>query len=222
MFFIPLVVKVHRLAAVIFEIKTASPNFVLVQHCREISLIKGVEDLIVQHLTSVYDAVELQRHKNTHKKIVNLTVQSKNAHTENIKNREKDVKNGSVHITHYWVDFLRQLVPVIVLHVLPDKKQRIIGAGLLGGFSERLPPPIDSGQLEVGHLLESCIYDWNFCKHMLVTFYRIHAFHEGVVRVQHINAIMHEVETIHKVMSCILDRDKDLVQKNKSAGNKND
>jgi hypothetical protein len=24
---------------------------------------------------------------------------------------------------------------------------------------------------------------------------------------------MHEVETIHKVMSCILDRDKDLVQK---------
>jgi hypothetical protein len=48
---------------------------------------------------------------------------------------------------------------------------------------------------------------------MLVTFYRIRAFHEVVVQVQHINAIMHEVETIHKVMSCILDRDKDLVQK---------
>jgi hypothetical protein len=31
---------------------------------------------------------------------------------------------------------------------------------------------------------------------------------------------MHEVETIHKVMSCIMDRDKDLVQKNKSAGDK--
>jgi hypothetical protein len=31
---------------------------------------------------------------------------------------------------------------------------------------------------------------------------------------------MHEVETIHKIISCILDRDKDLVQKNKSAGNK--
>jgi hypothetical protein len=84
---------------------------------------------------------------------------------------------------------------------------------LLGDFDERLPPPTDSGQLEVGHLLESCIYDWNFCKHMLVTFYRIRAFHEVVVQVQHINAIMHEVETIHKVMSCILDRDKDLVQK---------
>jgi hypothetical protein len=55
---------------------------------------------------------------------------------------------------------------------------------------------------------------------MLVMFYRIRAFHEVVVRVQHINAIMHEVETIHKVMSSILDRDKDLVQKNKSAGDK--
>jgi hypothetical protein len=55
---------------------------------------------------------------------------------------------------------------------------------------------------------------------MLVTFYRIRAFQEVVVRVQHINAIMHEVETIHKVMSCIVDRDKDLVQKNKSAGDK--
>jgi hypothetical protein len=93
---------------------------------------------------------------------------------------------------------------------------------LLGDFDERLPSPTNSGQLEVGHLLESCIYDCNFCKHMLVTFYRIRAFHEVVVRVQHINVIMHEVETIHKVMSCILDRDKDLVQKNKSAGNKND
>jgi hypothetical protein len=133
---------------------------------------------------------------------------------------EKDVKNGSVHITHYLVDFLRQLVPVIVLHVLPDKKQAIIRASLLGDFDERLPPPTNSGQLKVGHLLESCIYDWNFCKHMLMTFYRIRAFHEVVVRVQHINAIMHEVETIHKVMSCILDRDKDLVQKNKSAGDK--
>jgi hypothetical protein len=50
---------------------------------------------------------------------------------------------------------------------------------------------------------------------MLVTFYRIRAFHEVVVRVQHINAIMHEVETIHKVMSYILNRDKDLVQKTK-------
>jgi ribosomal protein S24E len=40
----------------------------------------------------------------------------------------------------------------------------------------------------------------------------IRAFHEVVVRVQHINAIVHEVEAIHKVMSCILDRDKDLVQ----------
>jgi hypothetical protein len=28
-----------------------------------------VEDLIVQHLTSVNDTVELQQHKNTHKKI---------------------------------------------------------------------------------------------------------------------------------------------------------
>jgi hypothetical protein len=55
---------------------------------------------------------------------------------------------------------------------------------------------------------------------MLVTFYRIRAFHEVVIRVQHINSIMHEVETIHKVMSCIMDRDKDLVQKNKSAGDK--
>jgi hypothetical protein len=80
---------------------------------------------------------------------------------------------------------------------------------LLGDFDVRLPPPTDSGQLEVGHLLESCIYDWNFCKHMLVTFYRIRAFHEVVVRVQHINVIMHEVETIHKVISSILDRDKD-------------
>jgi hypothetical protein len=41
MFFIPLILKVHRLAAVIFEIKTASPNSVLVQHCREISLVEG-------------------------------------------------------------------------------------------------------------------------------------------------------------------------------------
>jgi hypothetical protein len=91
---------------------------------------------------------------------------------------------------------------------------------LLGDFNERLPPTTNSGQLEVGHLLESCIYDWDFCKHMLVTFYRIRAFHEVVVRVQHINAIMHEVETIYKVMSCVMDRDKDLVQKNKSAGDK--
>jgi hypothetical protein len=97
--------------------------------------------------------------KNTHKKIVILTVRSKNAHTENIKKGEKDVKNGSVHITHCRVDFLRQFVPVIVLHVLPDKKQAIIGAGLLGDFDERLTPPTDSWQLEVGHLLESCIYD---------------------------------------------------------------
>jgi hypothetical protein len=120
--------------------------------------------------------------KNTHKKIVILTVRSKNTHTENIK-KEKRCKNGLVHITHYRVDFLRQLVPVIVLHVLLDKKQAIIGAGLLGYFDERLAPPTNSGQLEVGHLLESCIYDWNFCKHMLVTFYRIRAFHEVVVRV---------------------------------------
>jgi hypothetical protein len=33
---------------------------------------------------------------------------------------------------------------------------------------------------------------------MLVMFYRIRAFHEVVVRVQHINAIMHEVGTIYK------------------------
>jgi hypothetical protein len=91
---------------------------------------------------------------------------------------------------------------------------------LLGNFDERLPPPTDSGQLEVGHLLEGCIYDWNFCKHMLVTFYRIRTFHEVVVRVQHINTIVHEVETIHEVMSSILDRDKNLVQKNNSAENK--
>jgi hypothetical protein len=48
---------------------------------------------------------------------------------------------------------------------------------------------------------------------MLVTFYGIRAFHEVVVRFQHINAIVHEVEAIHKVMSSILDRDKNLVQK---------
>jgi hypothetical protein len=29
---------------------------------------------------------------------------------------------------------------------------------------------------------------------------------------------MHEVETINKIMSCVMDGDKDLVQKNKSAG----
>jgi hypothetical protein len=29
---------------------------------------------------------------------------------------------------------------------------------------------------------------------------------------------MHEVETINKVMSCVMDGDKNLVQKNKSAG----
>jgi hypothetical protein len=66
---------------------------------------------------------------------------------------------GSVHITHYRVDFLRHLVPVIVLHVLLDKKQAIVGAGLLGNFDERLLPPTDPGQLEVGDLLEGCIYD---------------------------------------------------------------
>jgi hypothetical protein len=47
------------------------------------------------------------------------------------------------------------------------------------------------------------IYDCNFCRHMLVTFHRIRAFYEVVIRVQHINAIVHEVEAIHK----------DLVQK---------
>jgi hypothetical protein len=62
-FFIPRILKVHRIAAVIFEIKTVSPDSVLVQHCREIGLVGGVEDLIVQHLTSVNDAVELQQHK---------------------------------------------------------------------------------------------------------------------------------------------------------------
>jgi hypothetical protein len=34
-----------------------------------------VEDLIVQHFTSVSDAIELQQHKNTHKKVI-LTVRS--------------------------------------------------------------------------------------------------------------------------------------------------
>jgi hypothetical protein len=63
------------------------------------------------------------------------------------------------------------------------KKQAIVGVSLLGHFDERLPPPADPGQLEVGHLLEGCIYDWNFCKHMLVTFYGIRAFQEVVVRV---------------------------------------
>jgi hypothetical protein len=63
MFFIPLILKVHRLAAVIIEIKTASTNYVLVQHCREIGLVEGVEDLIVRHLTSVNDVIELQQHK---------------------------------------------------------------------------------------------------------------------------------------------------------------
>jgi hypothetical protein len=159
--------------------------------------------------------------KKTHiKNIVILTVRSKKRTYRKHRKKDKRCKNGSVHITHYRVDFLRQLVPVIVLHVLLDKKQAIIGASLLGDFDERLPPPTNSGQLEVGHLLESCIYNWNFWKHMLVTFYRIRAFHEVVVRVQHINAIMHEVETIHKVMSSIMDRDKDLVQKDKSAGDK--
>jgi hypothetical protein len=143
--------------------------------------------------------------KNTHKNS-HLTLQS-STHIQKHKKR-KDLKNGSVHITHYRVDFLRHLVPVIVLHVLPDKKQPIVVADLLGNFDERFPPPTESGKLEVGHLLEGCTYDWNFC-----TFYRIRAFHEVVVRVQHINAIVHEVEAIHKLMSCILDRDKDLVQK---------
>jgi hypothetical protein len=68
MFFILLILKVHRPAAVIFQIKRASANSVLVQHCRELSLVEGVEELIVQHFTSVYDAIELQQHKNTHKK----------------------------------------------------------------------------------------------------------------------------------------------------------
>jgi hypothetical protein len=47
-----------------------------------------VEDLIVQHLTSVNDAVELQQHKkHTYKNIVISTVRSKNARTENIEKR---------------------------------------------------------------------------------------------------------------------------------------
>jgi hypothetical protein len=58
-----MILKVRRLAAVIFKVKTPSPDSVLVQHCREIGLVEGVEDLIVQHLASVNDAVELQQHK---------------------------------------------------------------------------------------------------------------------------------------------------------------
>jgi hypothetical protein len=80
MFFIALILKVHRLAAVIFEIKTASPSSVLVQHCREIGLVEGVEDLIVQHLTSVNDAVELHQHKNTHKKYSHFDSTVKKTH----------------------------------------------------------------------------------------------------------------------------------------------
>jgi hypothetical protein len=40
-----------------------SANSVLVQHCKELNLVEGAEDLIVQHFTSVYDAIELQQHK---------------------------------------------------------------------------------------------------------------------------------------------------------------
>jgi hypothetical protein len=54
-----LILKVHRLATVVVKIKRASTNSVLVQHCRELSLVEGVEDLIVQHFTSVYDVIEL-------------------------------------------------------------------------------------------------------------------------------------------------------------------
>jgi hypothetical protein len=63
MFFIPLILKVHRLAAVIFEMETSSPNSVLVQYAGRSAWFRGVEYLIVQHLTSVYDVVELQQHK---------------------------------------------------------------------------------------------------------------------------------------------------------------
>jgi hypothetical protein len=59
----------------------------------------------------------------------------------------------------YRIDFLRQLVPVVVLYVLSNKEQAIIGTSLLGQFDERLLPSTNSGQLETGHLLESCIYD---------------------------------------------------------------
>jgi hypothetical protein len=80
--------------------------------------------------------------------------------------------------------------------------------------------PLTLGSLKLDTFWKVASMIANFCKHMLVTFCRICAFHEVLVRVQHINVIMHEVETIHKIISCILDRDKDLVQKNKSAGNK--
>jgi hypothetical protein len=59
----------------------------------------------------------------------------------------------------YRIDFLRQLVPVVVLYVLSNKEQAIIGTSLLGQFDERLLPSTNSWQLETGHLLESCIYD---------------------------------------------------------------
>jgi hypothetical protein len=96
------------------------------------------------------------------KNIVISTVRSKKRTYRKHRKKRKRCKNGSVHITHYWVDLLRQLVPVIVLLILLDKKQAIIRAGLLGDFDEWLPPPTNSGQLEVGHLLESCIYDCKF------------------------------------------------------------
>jgi hypothetical protein len=46
-----------------------------------------------------------------------------------------------------------------------------------------------------------------------VAFFRVSAFHEVIVGVQHINTFVDEIKTIHKIVCAILDRDKNLMKK---------
>jgi hypothetical protein len=46
-----------------------------------------------------------------------------------------------------------------------------------------------------------------------VAFFLVSAFHEVIIGVQHINTFVDEIETIHKIVCTILDRDKNLMKK---------
>jgi hypothetical protein len=46
-----------------------------------------------------------------------------------------------------------------------------------------------------------------------VAFFLVSAFHEVIVGVKHINTFVDEIETVHKIVCTILDRDKDLMKK---------
>lgn len=41
----------------------------------------------------------------------------------------------------------------------------------------------------------------------------ISAFDKAIIRVQHINTFVNEIETVHKIVGAILDRNKDLMKK---------